>query len=36
MIMRKGHFIREMQYTECSEEGLLLAANGDVGCGAVP
>ena len=31
MIMRKGHFIREMQYSECSEESLLLAANGDTG-----
>jgi ABC-type sugar transport system ATPase subunit len=29
MIMRKGHFIREMQYGECSEESLLLAANGE-------
>jgi ABC-type sugar transport system ATPase subunit len=29
MIMRKGHFIREMQYSECSEESLLLAANGE-------
>jgi ABC-type sugar transport system ATPase subunit len=35
MIMRKGHFIREMQYSECSEESLLLAANGDTGHGAV-
>jgi ABC-type sugar transport system ATPase subunit len=34
MIMRKGHFIREMQYSECSEESLLLAANGDTGRGA--
>jgi len=34
MIMRKGHFIREMQYSECSEESLLLAANGDTGHGA--
>ena len=33
MIMRKGHFIREMQYSECSEESLLLAANGDTGTG---
>jgi len=31
MVMRKGHFIREMQYAECSEESLLLAANGDTG-----
>jgi ABC-type sugar transport system ATPase subunit len=31
MIMRKGHFIREMQYGECTEESLLLAANGDAG-----
>jgi ABC-type sugar transport system ATPase subunit len=30
-VMRKGHFIREMQYSECSEESLLLAANGDTG-----
>jgi ribose transport system ATP-binding protein len=29
MIMRKGHFTREMQYGECSEESLLLAANGE-------
>jgi len=35
MVMRKGHFIREMQYGECSEESLLLAANGDTGRGAV-
>ena len=35
MIMRKGRFIREMQYCECSEESLLLAANGDTGHGAV-
>ncbi|MFZ4616255.1 MAG: sugar ABC transporter ATP-binding protein, partial [Rectinemataceae bacterium] len=34
MIMRKGHFIREMDYGECSEESLLLAANGDVGTGS--
>jgi ABC-type sugar transport system ATPase subunit len=31
MVMRKGHFIREMAYHECSEENLLLAANGDTG-----
>jgi ABC-type sugar transport system ATPase subunit len=31
MVMRKGHFIREMPYSECSEENLLLAANGDGG-----
>jgi ABC-type sugar transport system ATPase subunit len=31
MIMRKGHFIREMPYRECTEESLLLAANGDTG-----
>jgi ABC-type sugar transport system ATPase subunit len=30
MIMRKGHFTREMPFSECSEESLLLAANGDV------
>jgi ribose transport system ATP-binding protein len=35
MIMRKGHFIREMDYSECSEESLLLAANGDTGTNAV-
>ena len=29
MIMRKGHFTREMDYSECSEESLLLAANGE-------
>ncbi len=29
MIMRKGHFIREMQFEECTEESLLLAANGE-------
>jgi ribose transport system ATP-binding protein len=29
MIMRKGHFTREMSYEECSEESLLLAANGE-------
>ena len=29
MIMRKGHFTREMSYGECSEESLLLAANGE-------
>jgi len=34
MIMRKGHFIREMPYRECTEESLLLAANGDIGRGA--
>jgi ribose transport system ATP-binding protein len=28
MIMHKGHFTREMPYSECSEESLLLAANG--------
>lgn len=31
MIMRKGHFTREMNYSECSEESLLLAANGEAG-----
>jgi len=31
MIMRKGHFIREMPYHECSEESLLLAATGEGG-----
>ncbi len=35
LIMRKGHFTREMQYQECSEESLLLAANGDAAYGAV-
>jgi ribose transport system ATP-binding protein len=29
MIMRKGHFTKEMSYEECDEEGLLLAANGE-------
>jgi ABC-type sugar transport system ATPase subunit len=29
MIMRQGHFIREMVRTECSEESILLAANGE-------
>ncbi len=29
MIMRKGHFIDEMQREMCSEESLLLAANGE-------
>ncbi len=29
MVMRKGHFIREMPYSECTEESLLLAANGE-------
>jgi ABC-type sugar transport system ATPase subunit len=29
MIMRKGHFTREMSFQECSEESLLLAANGE-------
>jgi ABC-type sugar transport system ATPase subunit len=29
LIMRKGHIIREMLYSECSEESLLLAANGE-------
>lgn len=29
MIMRKGHFTREMDHNECSEEALLLAANGE-------
>jgi ABC-type sugar transport system ATPase subunit len=29
IIMRKGHFTREMNYSECSEESLLLAANGE-------
>jgi len=31
LVMRKGHFIREMPWSECDEESLLLAANGDVG-----
>ncbi len=31
MIMRKGHFTREMGFGECSEESLLLAANGALG-----
>ena len=29
MIMRKGHFTREMGFEECTEESLLLAANGE-------
>jgi ABC-type sugar transport system ATPase subunit len=29
MIMRKGHFIKEMPHEKCSEETLLLAANGE-------
>jgi len=29
MIMRQGHFIREMQKDECNEESVLLAANGE-------
>lgn len=29
MIMRKGHFIKEMPYQDCTEESLLLAANGE-------
>jgi ribose transport system ATP-binding protein len=29
MIMHKGRFTREMPYEECSEEALLLAANGE-------
>jgi len=33
MIMRKGHFTREMSFEECSEESLLLAANGEAGQG---
>jgi ribose transport system ATP-binding protein len=28
MIMRQGHFIREMAKEECTEESVLLAANG--------
>lgn len=31
MIMRKGHFIREMMRSECTEESVLLAANGEGG-----
>ena len=31
MIMRKGQFTKEMDYSECSEESLLLAANGEGG-----
>ncbi len=31
MIMRKGHFIKEMSQEVCSEESLLLAANGEGG-----
>jgi len=29
MVMRKGHFTREMSFAECTEESLLLAANGE-------
>jgi ribose transport system ATP-binding protein len=29
MIMRQGHFIKEMQKAECNEESVLLAANGE-------
>lgn len=29
MVMRQGHFIREMAKSECSEESVLLAANGE-------
>lgn len=29
MIMRQGHFIREMKKEECTEESVLLAANGE-------
>ncbi len=29
MIMRQGHFIKEMQKAECTEESVLLAANGE-------
>jgi ABC-type sugar transport system ATPase subunit len=29
MIMRQGHFIKEMQKEECTEESVLLAANGE-------
>ena len=29
MIMRKGRFTREMSYEQCTEEALLLAANGE-------
>jgi len=31
LIMRQGHFIREMQKSECTEESVLLAANGEGG-----
>jgi ABC-type sugar transport system ATPase subunit len=31
MIMRQGHFIKEMQKEECTEESVLLAANGVFG-----
>lgn len=31
MIMRKGHFIKEMPHDMCTEESLLLAANGEEG-----
>jgi ABC-type sugar transport system ATPase subunit len=29
MIMRKGRFVREMPYEQCTEESVLLAANGE-------
>jgi len=29
LIMRQGHIIREMQKSECTEESVLLAANGE-------
>ncbi len=29
MILRQGHFIKEMQKAECTEESVLLAANGE-------
>jgi ribose transport system ATP-binding protein len=31
LIMRKGHFTRNMEQSELSEESLLLAANTEVG-----
>jgi ABC-type sugar transport system ATPase subunit len=29
MIMRKGRFVKEMGYEQCTEEAVLLAANGE-------
>jgi len=29
MIMRKGRFTKELSYEQCTEESVLLAANGE-------